>query len=91
MSFTEALFGFNGRLGRPPFFGYCVPLLFFCVLVGAGAPVIRAETRGGGAVLGLLLLDLLVALISSPSSRVDWRSPSSACTTWASLARQPCS
>jgi uncharacterized membrane protein YhaH (DUF805 family) len=64
MSFTEALFGFNGRLARLPFFGYCVLLLFFCVLVGAGAPVIRAETREGGAVLGLVLLAILVGVIS---------------------------
>jgi uncharacterized membrane protein YhaH (DUF805 family) len=64
MSLAEALFGFNGRLARLPFFGCCVLLLFFCVLVGAGAPVIRAETREGGAVLGLVLLAMLVGVIS---------------------------
>jgi uncharacterized membrane protein YhaH (DUF805 family) len=63
MSFAEALFGFNGRLARLPFFGYCVLLLFLCVLVWAGAPVIKAETRASGAVLGLVLLAILVGII----------------------------
>ena len=64
MSLTGALFSFNGRLARLPFFGYCALLLFFCFLVGAGAVGIRAETREGGAALGVVLLAVLVGVIS---------------------------
>jgi uncharacterized membrane protein YhaH (DUF805 family) len=64
MSLAEALFGFDGRLARLPFFGYCVLLLFICFLVGAGALMVRAETRPAGAVVGLILLAVLVGVIS---------------------------
>jgi uncharacterized membrane protein YhaH (DUF805 family) len=64
MSLAEALFGFDGRLARLPFVGYSVLLLFICFLAGAGALMVRAETRAAGAVLGLVLLAVLVGVIS---------------------------
>jgi uncharacterized membrane protein YhaH (DUF805 family) len=64
MSLPRAMFSFNGRLARLPFFGYCVLLLFLCFLIGAAAAMIGPESRAGGAVLGLVLLATLVVVIS---------------------------
>jgi uncharacterized membrane protein YhaH (DUF805 family) len=56
LSFTHALFGFDGRLARLPYFGNAVLLsLFFFVGVVTGA-MISADTMQGGAVRGGLVL-----------------------------------